>query len=266
MPTLLLFGLSDILPVAGGDELRWPDYFLPELEQAIGEPVRMERRRLSWDARDPRDYLRQAIEEVDPDVISLGLTVHPFAAARVQTQVDQRFGRTVGRAARKLEQWTARPSKHGRTSAVSLFARRLARKTVGTATLCTREEIDRSVENAFRLLSQSESVPVVVRPEPPPSPLVARENPPYGRILEAFNAYWEPRARARHFIWAPAPPRDSRHWLRDGVHPTVEGHRERAMVLLPAFLEAFSHLAEGTSPAAGRPRLTAHASAARGEE
>lgn len=250
MPTLLLFGLSDILPVAGGDEPRWPDYFLPELERALGEPVRMERRRLSWDARDPRDHLRQAIEEVQPDVISIGLTVHPFAAARVQTQVDQRFGRTIGRAARKIEAWTANPSKPGKASALSLAARRIARRSVGTATVCTREEIDRSVENAFRLLSQGESTPVVVRPEPPPSPFVARENPAYGRILEAFNAYWEPRARARHFAWAPAPAREPDHWLRDGVHVTEEGNRARAMVLLPVFVEAFESLREQSSPTA----------------
>lgn len=242
MLTILLFGLSDILPVAGGDEARWPTFFQPALEAELGEPVRMELRRFSWDARDPRDYIQRCLDETAPDVVSLSLTVLPFAATRVQTQVDQRFGRTVGRLAQAVERRTTNPGQAGKPSLVSTVARRVARRTVGAATLYTREEIDRSIENAFRLLAQQEQLAVVIRPEPPPSPFLARQNPSYGTIQHSFNEYWEERARQHHFTWAPAAARDAEHWLQDGVHPSEEGHRSRAMVLLPAFLEAIRAL------------------------
>ena len=68
--------------------------------------------------------------------------------------------------------------------------------------------------------------------------LVRERNPRYAGVLGDFNEKWKRKTLERHFSWCPAAEQPDNDYLRDGVHTTVDGQRNRTLMLLPTFLQA----------------------------
>lgn len=183
-------------------------------------------------------------EDVQPDLVNILPSPYDFATERVQNRVNEVFGVRIGRVARWVEKRTTRPSEAGRPGRMNRWLRRVAHRFIGARPDLTREQVERTFEAVSRFLAQQEDVTVVVRESPRPSSLVRQQNPRYVRLLDEFNAKWKQKSLDRHFYWAPAAEQSDEDYLRDGVHTTVSGQRNRALVLLPTMLEAVrAHLA-----------------------
>lgn len=239
MVTVLVFGRSVVFGHAlDSAEQAWPYILRDELERELGKPVRLELRRLNPDGRDPTAYLRRVFDEVQPDVVNILPSPYDFAVPRVASRINELFGVRIGRAARWVEKRTTKPNAPGKQGSLNRWSRRVAHRFIGARPELTRDQVETTFRAVYRFLAQQEDVAVVVRESPRPSALVRQQNPKYAKVLDEFNATWKQKSLEHHFVWAPAAEQTEDDFVRDGVHNTVGGQRKRALVLLPAMLEA----------------------------
>lgn len=178
MVTLLVLGRSVVFGHAlDSEQQAWPYHLRSALETELKTEVRLELRRLTPDGRDPASYLQRIFDETHPDVVTIVPSPYDFAIARVENRINEIFGVRAGRAARWVEKRTTKPSAAGKQGRVNRWARRISARFIGAAPELTHEQVERTFEGVYRFLAQRESLAVVVRESPRPSPWCASETP-----------------------------------------------------------------------------------------
>ncbi|HET7738719.1 MAG TPA: hypothetical protein VFK32_09120 [Tepidiformaceae bacterium] len=238
MVRILILGRSSVSGLGVEREESWPEVLRVELERELGTPIELHTRTFRPDGRDPTQYLERLVKEIEPDVINVSVAIYDFAAARVENRIQERFGRRIAQAAYKVEKFTTDPHRSGNLGRVNRWSRRLAHRFVGAAPRMAREQVEYTLDNAFRFLARQEQIAVVVRHSSTASKVLLQANPAYNGMLESFNAEWKARALKHHFYWAEGEPYAEDEYMRDGLHTTPAGHRRRATVMAPYFVRA----------------------------
>ncbi len=145
--------------------LRWPLRLPAEIDRLTGEVCEVTETR--FDALDERAPLiaAKAAEDADPDIVLLLPGTFGFRLQSIHAKIRRKFGRRAGAVARWIEKQSE--GREGIAAAgpvrkrVYSAGRTVAHRVIGTAPLCTPDELLAIYSRTFSLLARREGVRVI---------------------------------------------------------------------------------------------------------
>ena len=243
---LLVIGSSDTTGITLADpSLAWPNAVGAQLSKLLGEPVDVANVPVVPVGPKAVPRVEAALERHQPDIVVFSFGAYHFIVGTVGNRVRRRYGERAYKLFRKLEVRfeSKTENKEGGPARLNRAGRWLARHTIGTEPLSTKEEVTRIETDIMRLLSQQEHLTVVIMLAPPLADSLSRENKGANHRLAVHRDAMNDFARGLHFLIADCVPgfeaAAARDRLRhsDGVHKGPAGHIIQTEAIMKALLE-----------------------------
>ncbi len=243
---MLVIGSSDTTGITLADpSLAWPNAVGTQLSKTLGEPVDVANVPVVPVGPKAVPRVEAALEKHQPDLVVFSFGAYHFIVGTVGNRVRRRYGERVYRLFRKLEVRfeSKTENKDGGPARWNRAGRWIARHTIGTEPLSTREEVIRIETDIMRLLSQRENLTVVIMLAPPLAESLSRENKGANDRLDIHRDEMNAFARGLHFLIADCIPgfaaaaAQDRLRHSDGVHKGPAGHVIQTEAIMKALLE-----------------------------
>ena len=179
-------------------------------------------------------YATHRIDESNPDLVIIPVSGFVCTVGVVALRVRQLFGKRPYRWVRMLEKRSARRTTAADRSRGRAYqwGRRLAHRTIGTATYASLDSCTAAFTGVFRHLAQLEQTAVLVIAEPPFAASVLEENPRAKGIEAKLQDRVRAAAEEHRFAWIDFARsfagREQYLYAADGVHTSAMGHQVKA--------------------------------------
>ena len=208
--------------IAAGVET-WPEILERDMAPAWGVETSVDLVPLAPINAEAVAYAVNKIDEADPDLVLFSISCFHCSVGVVGARVRQRFGSRVHRVYRRLElRLEGQRAEHepGRPSRLRNSARRLARRTLGTATLTSVAGAAGVYEAVLAHLATRENTTTLVMAETPMARSILAENPDAESRAAELHQRVREAAEARRMPWMDlAPAFHGRRQRR--MHPTA---------------------------------------------
>ncbi|MFN0096258.1 MAG: hypothetical protein ACKVVT_15970 [Dehalococcoidia bacterium] len=232
MPILFIPGHSD----SGADYLDpgqqpWPEQIASWLSEATGRPFELRTKRFFPAGPGAANYFLKVVDESQADAVVIPLSLFTCVVPVVSESVRARFGARAHRLFLRFEGgFQGRTTSSGTGRTANRWARRLARRVLGTRTFASPDEVFAIYSGILAGLAARESILVHVMGDAAFAPELQRREPALVPAIAAFKERIVPLVRQYRFTWSdledlvgPARGREQL-WLDDGVHTTSLSH------------------------------------------
>ncbi len=223
-------------------ETGWPVLVAREWEARLHEPVECENRSFFPMGSRAVPYVRNLVDETDPELVIIPMEVYVCAVGWVSLKVRQRLGDRAFRWYRAVEGRLTRSHAPlgGAGSPPRSLGRRALRRLVGAATHTTIDGVIATYTELLHELARDEGRHVLVVGGTHYGPQVRRENPDLPAIIARVEGAIRPVIEEHRFLWTDvhlayeAGPGTDACQVADGIHANGIGHRIFAATVLQA--------------------------------